>query len=166
MPDGDTRRWLTDRRGEKPGRIVDADGTTLGAHAGAYAFTVGQRRGLRLGQPAAGGEPRYVVEVQPSTNTVVVGTAELLGVDVLTGDHARWCGPVPEGVMSVGAQVRAHGAEIPATAWAGGDRVEAHLERRIRGVAPGQSVALSDGTRVVGSATIATASTVTHAGAG
>jgi tRNA-specific 2-thiouridylase len=166
IPDGDTRRWLTDRLGGQKGKIIDADGTPLGEHAGAYAFTVGQRRGLHLGQPAAGGEPRYVVEVRPSTNTVVVGTAELLGVDVLTGDHVRWCGPAPEGVMSVGAQVRAHGAEIPATAWAGGDRVEVHLERRIRGVAPGQSVVLYDGTRVVGSATIAKASTGSTSAAG
>jgi len=166
IPDGDTRKWLTDRLGEQHGKIVDADGTTVGEHAGAYAFTVGQRRGLRLGQPAAGGEPRYVVEVQPRTNTVVVGTAELLGVDVLTGDHARWCGPVPEGVMSVGAQVRAHGAEIPATAWAEGDRVEVHLKRRICGVAPGQSVVLYDGTRVVGSATIVKASTGSTSAAG
>jgi tRNA-specific 2-thiouridylase len=166
IPDGDTRKWLTDRLGEQPGKIVDADGATLGEHTGAYAFTVGQRRGLHLGQPAAGGEPRYVVEVQPGTNTVLVGTAELLGVDLLTGDHARWCGPAPEGVVAVGAQVRAHGAEIPATAWADGDHVEVHLERRIRGVAPGQSVVLYDGTRVVGSATIAKASTSKPSAAG
>jgi tRNA-uridine 2-sulfurtransferase len=154
IPDGDTRRWLTDRLGVQPGDIVDADGTKVGEHAGAYAFTVGQRRGLHLGQPAAGGDPRYVVEVQPGTNTVVVGTAELLGIDAITGDHARWCGPAPEGVVSVGAQVRAHGEEIPATARAEGEQVEVRLARRIRGVAPGQSVVLYDGTRVVGSATI------------
>jgi tRNA-specific 2-thiouridylase len=157
IPDGDTRRWLTDRLGEQPGDIVDADGTKVGEHAGAYAFTVGQRRGLHLSEPAAGGEPRYVVEVQPRTNTVVVGTGDLLGIDAITGDHARWCGPAPEGVVSVGAQVRAHGEEIPATAWADGEQVEVHFERRIRGVAPGQSVVLYDGTRVVGSATIAKA---------
>jgi len=157
IPDGDTRRWLTDRLGEQPGDIVDVDGNTLGHHGGAYAFTVGQRRGLRLGQPAAGGEPRYVVEVQPATNTVVVATGELLGIDSITGDHARWCGPVPKGVVSVGAQVRAHGEEVPATAWADGERVEVRLQRRIRGVSPGQSVVLYDGTRVVGSATIARA---------
>jgi tRNA-specific 2-thiouridylase len=89
IPDGDTRRWLTRHLGEQPGDIVDADGTKVGEHAGAYAFTVGQRRGLYLREPAAGGEPRYVVQVQPSTNTVVVGTAELLGVEAITGDHAR-----------------------------------------------------------------------------
>jgi len=155
IPDGDTRRWLTDRLGEQHGDIVEADGTKVGEHSGAYAFTVGQRRGLHLGRPASDGAPRYVVEVRPDTNTVVVGTGELLGVDAITGDHARWCGPAPEGVVSVGAQVRAHGEEIPATAWADDDTVEVRLERRIRGVAPGQSVVLYDGTRVVGSATIA-----------
>ena len=155
IPDGDTRKWLTDRLGEQAGDIVETDGTKVGEHSGAYAFTVGQRRGLHLGQPAAGGEPRYVVEVRPSTNTVVVAAGELLGVDTITGEHARWCGPAPNGVVSVGAQVRAHGEEIPATAWADGKTVEVRLERRIRGVAPGQSVVLYDGTRVVGSATIA-----------
>ena len=158
IPDGDTRKWLTNRLGEQPGTIVDSDGATVGEHTGAYAFTVGQRRGLHLGQPASGGEPRYVLEVQPITNTVVVGAAELLGVDAITGNHARWCGPAPVGAVSVGAQVRAHGEEVPATAWAVGEQVEVRLGRRIRGVSPGQSVVLYDGTRVVGSATISKAS--------
>jgi len=166
IPDGDTRKWLTDRLGEQAGDIVEADGTKVGEHSGAYAFTVGQRRGLHLGRPAAGGEPRYVVEVRPDTNTVVVGTGELLGVDTITGDHARWCGPAPEGAVSVGAQVRAHGEEIPAMAWADGEMVEVRLERRIRGVAPGQSVVLYDGTRVVGSATIARTGTARPPAAG
>ena len=158
IADGDTRGWLANRLGEQAGDIVDSDGTVLGEHRGAYAFTVGQRKGLHLDRPAADGAPRYVLQVQPRTNTVVVGTADLLGVDALTGDHARWCGPRPEGVLRVGAQVRAHGEEVPATAWADGDRVEVRLERRIRGVAPGQSVVLYEGTRVVGSATISAAS--------
>jgi len=155
IADGDTRGWLTRELGEAPGEIVDADGTVVGQHRGAFAYTVGQRRGLALGRPAADGQPRYVVEVRPETNQVVVGTADLLGVNAMTGQHARWCGPAPEGVMRVGAQVRAHGEEYPATAWADGDHVEMRLDERIRGVAPGQSVVLYEGTRVVGSATIA-----------
>jgi tRNA-specific 2-thiouridylase len=57
--------------------------------------------------------------------------------------------------VRVGAQVRAHGQEYAATAWAEGGRVEVRLDDRIRGVAPGQSVVLYEGTRVIGSATIA-----------
>lgn len=154
IPDGNTRAWLTQRLGEAPGLVVDHDGAVLGSHEGAFAYTVGQRRGLHLSRPATDGRPRYVLEVQPQTNTVVVGTADLLGVDAISGHHARWCGPAPQGVVRVGAQVRAHGEEFPATAWADGDRVEVRLDERIRGVAPGQSVVLYDGTRVVGSATI------------
>jgi len=156
IADGDTRGWLTSRLGEQPGEIVDASsGEVVGVHQGAYAYTVGQRRGLGLSRPAADGQPRYVVEVRAATNEVVVGTEELLGVNAISGDHARWCGPAPEGVVRVGAQVRAHGEEHPATAWADGGRVEVRLDERIRGVAPGQSVVLYDGTRVIGSATIA-----------
>ncbi len=158
IADGDTRRWLTERLGEQPGDIVDAgSGQVVGAHAGAYAYTIGQRRGLGLDRSSLDGSPRYVVDVDAATNTVTIGTADLLGVNALTGDHARWCGPAPDGVIEVGAQVRAHGEEVSATAWADGDRVEVRLAERIRGVAPGQSVVLYEGTRVVGSATIASA---------
>ena len=157
IADGDTRAWLTERLGEQPGDIVDASGAVVGRHAGAYAYTVGQRRGLGLPRSSMDGEPRYVVDVDARSNTVVVGTADLLGVNALTGEHARWCGEAPEGIVPVGAQVRAHGEEVPATAWADGDRVEVRLESRLRGVAPGQSVVLYEGTRVVGSATIASA---------
>ncbi len=157
IADGDTRGWLGRELGQAPGEIVDTDGAVVGRHDGAFAYTVGQRRGLGLSRPAPDGQPRYVVEVRPDTNQVVVGTADLLGVNALTGDHARWCGPAPEGLVEVGAQVRAHGAEYPARAWADGDNVEVRLDERIRGVAPGQSVVLYDGTRVVGSATIAAA---------
>ncbi|HLS40169.1 MAG TPA: tRNA 2-thiouridine(34) synthase MnmA [Ornithinicoccus sp.] len=157
IADGDTRGWLTRRLGERPGPIVDPDGTVLGEHRGAYAYTVGQRRGLGLKVPPADGSKRYVIRTDPARNTVVVGPEDLLGVDELVGDHARWCGPAPEGPVRVGAQVRAHGEEVPAVAEAHRDEVRVTLERRIRGVAPGQSVVLYDGTRVVGSATIARA---------
>jgi tRNA-specific 2-thiouridylase len=166
IPDGDTRKWLTDRLGEQPGDIVDSEGTKLGEHEGTYGFTIGQRRGLRLGQPAAGGEPRYVAEVHPGTKTVVVAAGELLGVDAITGDHARWCGPAPHGEVAVGAQVRAHGQEVPAIAWSQGEQVEVRLAGRFRGVSAGQSVVLYDGTRVVGSATITRATTCASLAAG
>jgi len=157
IPDGDTRGWLTRQLGEQPGEVVDTDGHVVGRHRGAYGFTVGQRRGLGLERSSLDGDPRFVVRVEAPTNTVVIGTAELTGVDLVVGDHARWCGPAPEGVVEVGAQLRAHGEEVPATAWADGERLQVRLGRRVRGVAPGQSVVLYDGTQVLGSATITSA---------
>ncbi|MGC5583098.1 tRNA 2-thiouridine(34) synthase MnmA [Ornithinimicrobium sp. W1665] len=166
IADGDTRGWLARRLGERPGPIVDDEGTVLGEHGGAHGYTVGQRRGLGLKVPTADGSPRYVVSTDTRTNTVVVGPEELLGVDRITADHVRWCGgPPPAGAVRVGAQLRAHGEEHPATAHverAGGtpERLIVQLDARTRGVAPGQSVVLYDGTRVVGSGTIAAAGRV------
>ena len=163
IPDGDTRAWLTGRLGERPGDLVDATtGAVVGTHLGTHGFTVGQRRGLGLARSSLDGAPRYVVEIDAPANRVVIGTADLLGVDLIEGGHLRWCGPAPCGVVPLGAQVRAHGEEVPASvevvpgpeaAWRG-DGVRVRLERRVRGVAPGQAVVLYDGTRVVGSATI------------
>ena len=156
IADGDTRGWLAKRLGEQPGEIVDVDGQVVGQHGGAYGYTIGQRKGLALQRPAADGRPRYVVGTDVASNQVVVGPEELLGIDVITGADARWCGPAPEGRVAVGAQVRAHGRELPAFAETTPDGgVVVRLEQRERGVAAGQSVVLYDGTRVIGSATIA-----------
>ena len=52
IADGDTKAFLTRHLGQAPGQIVDTSGAVLGEHDGAYSFTVGQRRGLRVGTPA------------------------------------------------------------------------------------------------------------------
>jgi tRNA-specific 2-thiouridylase len=54
-----------------PGRIVTSAGQTVGHHDGVHAFTVGQRKGLRLG---GSDEPLYVLELLPDQQLVVVGT--------------------------------------------------------------------------------------------
>ncbi len=163
ISDGDTRGFLSRRLGERPGEVVDADGSVVGAHAGTYGFTVGQRRGLGLERGALDGTARYVVEVDAAANRVVIGTQDLLGVDEIDGTHVRWCGAAPAGEVSVGAQVRAHGEEVPATAYlVGEDQLRVRLASPVRGVAPGQAVVLYDGTRVLGSATIAATDRVTR----
>jgi tRNA-specific 2-thiouridylase len=155
VPHGDTAAFLRERLGAAPGPVVDVAGSPVGRHDGAYAFTVGQRRGLRIEGPAADGRPRYVLDVSPATATVTVGPREALAVTEVEGARARWCGPVPAGAFVCGAQLRAHGDEIPAVAEAlGADRLAVRLREPAHGVAPGQAVVLYAGTRVVGSATV------------
>jgi tRNA-specific 2-thiouridylase len=156
IADGDTRAFLRSRIGAAPGAIVDAvSGQVVGGHDGAYAYTVGQRRGLRLGVPAADGRPRYVLDVEPVTNTVTVGPAELLDVALVVGGAPTWCGPAPQLPFDGTAQLRAHGAPVACTALLDDEgRLSVHLLDSARGVAPGQTVAIYDGDRVVGSATI------------
>jgi tRNA-uridine 2-sulfurtransferase len=158
IADGDTAAWLGDRLGNRPGVIEDEEGRIVGDHQGAYAFTVGQRRGLRLGVPAPDGRPRYVLDIRPVTNTVVVGPREALRVDGLRAVRPVWCGPPAVAGERVGVQVRAHGEELPGEVSAvDDDAVAVRLERAASGVAPGQTVVLYAGTRVVGSATLGSA---------
>ena len=80
VADGDTQGFLRSRLGSQPGEIVDSAGAVVGQHDGAYAFTVGQRKGLSLGRPAADGKPAYVLDVEPVHARVVVGSVDELAV--------------------------------------------------------------------------------------
>jgi len=161
IADGDTRRFLAERLGEEPGEIVDAlTGAVVGSHSGAYAYTVGQRRGLNIGVPAPDGRPRYVLSITPVTNTVTVGPAEALEVTRVTGDRPVWTGgPWPDGPVECEVQLRAHGSPVPAAVTVGPEGLVAELRAPVRGVAPGQAVVAyrpdPAGDIVLGSATIA-----------
>jgi len=158
IPDGDTRGFLAARLGRSPGVIVAPDGALVGRHDGSYAFTVGQRKGLALGTPAADGRPRYVLDIQPVTGTVTVGPAEALDVRQITAERAVWTGcPPPSKPRDCLVQYRAHGEPLPAVATQDGDLLRIQLQTTARGVAPGQAAVLYDGDTVLGSATIAAA---------
>jgi tRNA-uridine 2-sulfurtransferase len=155
VSDGDTAGWLHEKLGAAPGDIVDTGGTVVGHHDGTFGFTVGQRRGLRLGVPAPDGRPRYVLDIEPTSRTVTVGPREDLAVDRLVAIRPRWCGDAPADDLACTVQLRAHGDEHRAVARLVGDQLEVELVDPADGIAPGQAVVVYDGSRVVGSATIA-----------
>jgi len=160
IADGDTQGFLARHLGTAEGDIVDEGGHKLGTHEGAYGFTIGQRKGLRIGHPAADGKPRYVLDISPVDNTVTVGPVEALDVSALVAIKPRWCGAAPTGPGTYTAQLRAHGGETevraePVGGAEGGGELRVTFAEPVRGVAPGQAIVLYDGTRVVGSATIA-----------
>mgnify|MGYP002400382518 CR=1 FL=1 len=158
IPDGDTAGWLRNRIGAEPGVIVDAEsGDELGRHEGAYAYTIGQRRGLGIKVAPEDGKPRYVVGVDPASRVVSVGPPTLLDVDWISAENVRWTQGPPEAGVRCSAQVRAHGDQLPATVIEPGTSgsLVVQLSGTFRGVAPGQSLVLYDGTRVLGAGTIA-----------
>jgi len=157
IPDGDTRGWLAEKVGTAEGDIVDRDGAVVGSHEGAHAFTVGQRRGLRLGVPAPDGKPRFVLEVRPVSNTVVVGPKEALAIAEISGERFSWAGAAPEQAeFACEVQIRAHAEPVPARVIVTATGVRAIPETPLDGVAPGQSAVIYVGTRVLGQFTIDT----------
>ena len=168
IADGDTRGFLRDRLGDRPGPLVDAlTGDEVGRHAGAYGFTVGQRRGLRLDRPAPDGAPRYVLGIEPVGGRVTVGPAALLDVAGLAGDRPVWtAGAPPAAAFGCEVQLRAHGAVAPATVTVAPDRVDVRLHRPVRGVATGQAAVFYAGDTVLGSATVVATTGVEPAAVG
>ena len=155
IPDGDTRGWLAEKVGAETGEILDRTGAVIGTHAGAHAFTVGQRRGLQLGVPASDGKPRFVLEVRPVTNTVVVGPKEALATAEIAGERHSWAGAAPaQDAFACHVQIRAHAEPVPARAVVAEGVVTVTPETPFDGVAPGQTAVLYDGTRVIGQFTI------------
>jgi len=157
IPDGDTRAWLAEKVGTATGDIVDRDGDVVGTHEGAHAFTVGQRRGLRLGVPAPDGKPRFVLEVLPVSNTVVVGPKEALAIAEIAGERFSWAGAAPAASeFACEVQIRAHADPVPARAQVTDAGVRVVPDVPLDGVAPGQSAVIYVGTRVLGQFTIDT----------
>ncbi|MDL5350414.1 tRNA 2-thiouridine(34) synthase MnmA [Microbacterium sp. zg-YB36] len=155
IPDGDTRGWLAERVGAETGEILDRTGAVVGTHEGAHAFTVGQRRGLKLGMPASDGKPRFVLEVRPVSNTVVVGPKEALATAQISGERFTWAGhPPTTDAFDCHAQIRAHADPVPARAVLADGTLTVTPHEPFEGVAPGQTAVLYDGTRVLGQFTI------------
>lgn len=170
IPDGDTRGWLAERIEQQPGDILDESGAVVGSHSGATGYTIGQRRGLSIGYPAADGKPRYVLSIRPVSNEVVVGPREHLAVSQIAGGRVSWAGEPGFDVtkpFDCEVQIRAHADPVTATAQLVEitERTEHHrsdathemvvdVDEPLTGVASGQSAVIYIGTRVLGQFTI------------
>ena len=100
IPNGDYRAFVAKHAGASPGRFEDMDGRPLGEHQGHEFFTIGQRRNLG----AQGPEPRYVVEIDAATSTVVIGGKDDVYASAAWIEGARYVAG-----QCAGGPVRRHG---------------------------------------------------------
>ena len=103
--------------------IVDADGTELKEHDGAFQYTIGQRRGLDLRVPAADGQPRYVTDIDAATGVVTVGPRQALEVREIRADRLKVLHPAMNGTFTANVQIRAHGGVVGCDARVEGDEM-------------------------------------------
>ncbi len=133
---------------KKPGAFVDGEGRYLGGHEGIAFYTPGQRRGLGI----ATGRRLYVQEVQPETNTVVLGPEESLRrsqCDV--ADLNLFDSSLLRGATDVTVKVRYATLAVPATIQSRSDttlRILFHEPQRA--LSPGQSAVFYRNDRVLG----------------
>ena len=70
------------------GNIVHSDGRILGQHNGIINYTVGQRRGIGVGDGS--GDPLYVVRLDPLHHNVIVGPKSELARRVIKIRDINW----------------------------------------------------------------------------
>jgi tRNA-specific 2-thiouridylase len=132
---------------DSPAQIRDALGEKLGEGEPYYRYTVGQRRGLGV----AAGRRRYVLNVLPEENAVVVGDESELLATGLRGERLHWIGDPPPGPIEATVKIRSRHPGVPSLIRPRADgTVEVDFAEPQRGVTPGQAAVFSHGTRILG----------------
>lgn len=149
VPGNDYKAFLRSHMGSDefhPGSIYDKHGKFLAKHDGIELFTIGQRKGLPGGSPT----PLYVIDIDPQTSSVIVGSAE----DLLTSDFEvdRLCGlAASDGPQELTVKIRYAHQGTPATVVPQQDgTAKIHLHQPQKAVTPGQAAVFYDGDRVAG----------------
>src|SRR5437773_1664347 len=157
VPGNDYKAFLRSRLGDSEfhrGEIYDVDGNFVGQHEGIELFTIGQRKGL----PGGSLRPRYVVDLDPESNRVIVGDADDLACAEFEIDRVNWH-PVG-GFAGAGARQTSIEATVkirynhPGTTASitplENYRARIRLQEAQRAVTPGQSAVIYDGDIVLG----------------
>ena len=152
IPDNDYRSFLKKRvEGieEKlaDGLFVDSTGKVLGKHKGYPFYTIGQRKGLEI----ALGEPAYVVEIQPETNTVILGSYDELKKQEMWVKNVNLIkyNSLEKSTEAL-TRIRYKDKGTMSTLEQHGDRMKVIFHNPVTAIAPGQSAVFYDGDDVIG----------------
>ena len=151
VPGNDYKAFLRGHLGESKfhrGEIYDVDGNFVAEHEGIELFTIGQRKGL----PGGSVRPRYVVDLDPETNRVVVGDVDNLVVDEFEVDRVNWIELNRSNqVADVTVKIRySHPGTAATLTPLENGRARIRLPEPQKAVTPGQAAVFYDGDIVLG----------------
>ena len=153
VPGNDYKAFLRSHLGEDEfhrGEIYDVDGNLVGEHDGIELFTIGQRKGLPGGSP----RPRYVVDLDPATNRVIVGDADDLVCEEFEVDRVNWhpaAGGAENLLFEATIKIRySHPGTRATVTLLENDCAQVRLHDPQRAVTPGQAAVVYDGDVVLG----------------
>ena len=157
VPGGDYVKILEEKLGDDApalsrGPFVTTAGEVVGEHNGFARFTVGQRRGL----PGGSGVPLYVVAIRAEDRAVVIGTKDELLGGAVSANSVNWLADPPRSGDRVSVRIRHRAPLAEGTLTRIDDTgVEISLDQPVASIAPGQSLAIYAGTRLLGGGLIA-----------
>ncbi len=152
VPDNDYRGFLkrnVDGLEERvaDGWFVDKTGKKLGKHKGYPFYTIGQRKGLDI----ALGKPAYVTEIDPETNTVVLGDEEDLEQSSMVVRNLNMIKYAAiEGGMEAITKIRYKDRGSLSTLANHPQGIAVTFKEKVKSIAPGQSAVFYEGDEVIG----------------
>ena len=151
VPGNDYKAFLRSHLDENEfhrGGIYDLSGEFLGEHGGLELFTIGQRKGL----PGGSAQPRYVVDLDPTTNRVIVGSSEDLVSEEFEIDRVNWVSRGKlEGASEVMVKIRySHPGTHATLTPLNQGRARLRLHEPQKAVTPGQAAVFYEGDMVLG----------------
>ena len=150
IPNNDHADFIRKRKPDlaTAGNIVDKSGQVLSTHDGYEKYTIGQRKGLGFGSDRR----RYVLEIVPDNNEVVVGDPEDLLSPGLLAEKVNWLIETPTTQpLRCLAKIRYRFTPTPATVIADSETTaRVTFDEPQSAVTPGQAVVFYHGDRVLG----------------
>lgn len=153
VPDNDYRAFLrhkvpTLENEVDGGNFVNTSGMVIGKHKGYPFYTIGQRKGLGV----AFGQPMFVTQILPESNTVVLGTADELernealvrNINLIKYDN------INQPLDNVVTKIRYKDAGSLSTIVQEGDKMRVTFDHQVSAIAPGQSAVFYEGNDLLG----------------
>ncbi len=155
VPDGDYAKVISKIRPEaaEKGKIMHVDGFLIGEHNGIINYTIGQRRGLGIGNmPKTSSEPLYVIKIDPNTKIVYVGPQSALVATEFTVKEVNWLGAQPlQEPIEVQVKIRSTRAgAIAILTPICKDTIRVKLLSHEKAVTPGQACVFYQDSQVLG----------------
>ena len=130
------------------GNFILSNGIVVGQHKGYPFYTIGQRKGLGI----AFGEPMFVIQILPESNTVVLGRAdelerkEALVRNVNMVKYENILEPMDNDIT----KIRYKDAGMLSTIVQEKDRMRVVFDHNVSAIAPGQSAVFYEGNDLLG----------------
>jgi len=148
------REFLKNYLPAQPGNIETLDGEIVGTHEGTMYYTIGQRKGLKMG---GAGEPWFVLGKDVPRNVLLAGRGdkqELLYSDRCIVNKINWLHP-EKNDRDCTAKFRYRGMDHDVSLyWLDDDTLEVRYPKKGKTVTPGQAAVFYDHEEVLGGGTI------------
>jgi len=132
-----------------PGIVRNTSGQEIGQHKGYMQYTVGKRKGFNV---KGAHEPHFVLDINAEKNEIIVGKKEELAREIVYADNVSLANDFNGKEYDI--KIRYRSEPTKARLEIRGERITAHLNEPVFGVAKGQALVVYDRDCVLGGGVI------------